>query len=258
LTVPVPHPVLLLPGSVLPASLAYPALVEALGQEADARPKELELYRDDEPPPAYTLEVEAEGILRAADAAGFDSFHLVGYSGGGSAVLAFAARRPERVLSLALLEPAWVGWSGLTDEERALWEEQEQLRTLPPEQFMSRFVRASLKPGVEPPAAPDGPPPPWMAQRPAGVAALMQAFRDDDIDHETLRRFRRPVYLQLGELSAPAAYEHALRRLLEIFPDAVLEVFEGRHHFEPPHRFEPDRLAASLLAHWRRAEASTA
>ena len=41
-----------------------------------------------------------------------------------------------------------------------------------------------------------------------------------------------------------------------VFPDFQLEVFHKRHHFDPPHRIEPDRLAGSLRAHWRRAEAT--
>ena len=39
----------------------------------------------DEPPPNYALDVEITGILRTAEAAGFDRFHLVGYSAGGAA-----------------------------------------------------------------------------------------------------------------------------------------------------------------------------
>ena len=39
-----PMRVILLPGSVLPAQLAYGALVEALGPDVDAVAKELELY----------------------------------------------------------------------------------------------------------------------------------------------------------------------------------------------------------------------
>ena len=37
-------------------------------------------------------------------------------------------------------------------------------------------------------------------------------------------------------------------------PDFELEVFEERHHFDPPHRIEPERLANSLQTLWRRAE----
>jgi pimeloyl-ACP methyl ester carboxylesterase len=44
------------------------------------------------------------GILREAESAGFERFHLVGYSGGGAISAAFAARFPDRLLSLALLE----------------------------------------------------------------------------------------------------------------------------------------------------------
>ena len=47
------------------------------------------------------------------------------------------------------------------------------------------------------------------------------------------------------------------RRSRGAFPDFELEVFEERHHFDPPHRIEPERLARSLEALWRRAEASS-
>jgi hypothetical protein len=40
-----------------------------------------------------------------------------------------------------------------------------------------------------------------------------------------------------------------------VFPDFELERFEERHHFDPPHRIEPERLADSLKRLWRRAEA---
>ncbi len=39
-----------------------------------------------------------------------------------------------------------------------------------------------------------------------------------------------------------------------IFVDFTLDVFEERHHFDPPHRIEPKRLATALRAVWTRAE----
>jgi pimeloyl-ACP methyl ester carboxylesterase len=111
--------VILLPGVVLPADLAYGALLEALGDEVEAVAKDLEIYAGEEPPPNYALDVEIEGILRFADASGFDRFHLVGYSGGGASSLAFAAKHPERLRSLALLEPAWAGNEALDPAEQA-------------------------------------------------------------------------------------------------------------------------------------------
>jgi hypothetical protein len=35
-------------------------------------------------------------------------------------------------------------------------------------------------------------------------------------------------------------------RLARVFPDFTLQAFEDRHHFDPPHRTEPERLTASL------------
>jgi pimeloyl-ACP methyl ester carboxylesterase len=84
-----------LPGAVMPATLAYGALLEALGDDVHAVAKELELYADSAPPAGYTLQHEIDGLLRTADAAGFDRFHLVGYSGGGASSLAFAAEHPS-------------------------------------------------------------------------------------------------------------------------------------------------------------------
>jgi pimeloyl-ACP methyl ester carboxylesterase len=109
--VPTRHRVVLLPGSELPAAPAYAGLLQALGERADAVAKDLEVYAHDAPPEDYSLELEAEGILREADARGFDRFHLVGYSGGGAASLVCAAMHGERLLSLAVLEPAWAATS---------------------------------------------------------------------------------------------------------------------------------------------------
>jgi hypothetical protein len=43
-------------------------------------------------------------------------------------------------------------------------------------------------------------------------------------------------------------------RLGRIFPDFTLETFPERHHFDPPHRAEPAKLAAVLRRLWLRAE----
>jgi pimeloyl-ACP methyl ester carboxylesterase len=248
--------VILLPGGILPADLAYGALVEALGDGVEAVAKDLELYAGDEPPGVYSLDDEVAGVLREADARGWERFHLVGYSGGGAAALATAARHPDRLLSLALLEPAWAGDWEMGEAERALWRELEKLEGLPPDEFIPAFVRLELRPGVTPPAPPPGPPPPWMAKRPVGIRALMRAFKTSGLDRESLSPFRRPVYYALGGLSHPDMYGALAERLSRVFDDFTLEVFEDRHHFDPPHRIEPERLSSSLHALWERAEAA--
>jgi pimeloyl-ACP methyl ester carboxylesterase len=247
---------MLLPGIVLPAEPAYGALIEALGPDVEAVAKDLEVYATPEPPQDYSLEVEIEGVLREADTHDWARFHLVGYSGGGAASLALAAARAERLASLALLEPAWAGNWDLSPAEKALWVQFDRLEGLPVEQFMSTFMRLGLKPGVPLPAPPPGDPPPWMAKRPAGIRAIQGAFKRSDIDGEALRHFDRPVYFALGALSNPDQYGEIAKRLSGVFPDFELEVFDERHHFDPPHRIEPERLANSLKKLWDRAERS--
>jgi pimeloyl-ACP methyl ester carboxylesterase len=249
-------PIILLPGGVLPAGLAYGQLLEALGDEIEAIAKDLEVYAGERPPAGFTLRLETDGILRTAQEAGFDRFHLVGYSGGGASSLAFAARHPERLLSLALIEPAWAGNASQTPQEQSVWREFDRIRALPDRQLMSEFVRVQLRPGVQPPPAPQGPPPPWMAKRPAGLKALMRAFRTDELDLEALRTFDRPVYYALGGLSTPDYYQPMAQRLATIFADFTQDVYEDRHHFDPPHRAEPQRLASALNRLWERPTAT--
>ncbi|MBA4102481.1 MAG: alpha/beta hydrolase, partial [Arthrobacter sp.] len=80
-----PMRAILLPGAVFPAQEAYGALIEALGPDVQAVARDLELYTEDEPPPGWSLDTEVSGVLREADALGWETFHLVGYSGGGAA-----------------------------------------------------------------------------------------------------------------------------------------------------------------------------
>jgi pimeloyl-ACP methyl ester carboxylesterase len=247
------HRVVLLPGAVLPAEPAYAALLETLGERVEAVAKDLDVYAGDQPPPDFGLDTEVRGILREADAHGFDRFHLVGYSGGGASSLAFAARHGERLLSLALLEPAWAG-NERTAPEEALAERFRALVRLPPDEFMAGFTRLQLAPGVEPPPRPDGPPPPWLAKRPAGARAFLNAFETGDLDLAALRAFDRPVYFALGGRSNPDYFARMADRLAAVFSDFTVETFPERHHFDPPHRTEPERLAGSLLAVWARAE----
>ncbi|HEX6551525.1 MAG TPA: alpha/beta hydrolase [Ktedonobacteraceae bacterium] len=244
------RPVLLVPGGVNPAVISYGPLLEVLKDEAYVVVKDLEVYAADTPPPGYGLEVEVEGIKRAAEAADLKSFHLVGYSGGGAACLAFIVKDPELVRSLALIEPAWIGND---PEDVNDWSEMERVMALPLAERMPAFMRAGLRPGVETPPPPPGPPAPWMAKRPAGLEAMTRAFRAYHLEREDFRHFRRPVYLALGSLSHPME-EHKAEVLSSLFPDMRVEVYEGLHHFNPPHRAEPERFARALRELWARSE----
>jgi pimeloyl-ACP methyl ester carboxylesterase len=247
------HAVVLLPGIVLPAEPAYAALLDALGDRVDAVAKELEVYAGDTPPPGYGLGLEVDGVLREADARGFGRFHLVGYSAGGAASLMFAAAHADRLLSLALLEPAWAG-NERTPEEEAVMESFRALAELPPDQALAGFQRLQLAPGVDPPPPPPGPPPVWMGKRPAGIRAALEAFDESDLDLAALRAFDRPVYIALGGRSNPDYFARMAERLAALLLDVTIETFSDRHHFDLLHRIESERLAQLLLVVWQRAE----
>jgi pimeloyl-ACP methyl ester carboxylesterase len=251
-----PWQVIFLPGGIMPAGPAYGALLAELGNDVDARAKDLELYAAPEPPPGWSLATEEAGIARTADEAGFERFHLVGYSGGGAASLAYASHHSKRLLSLALMDPAFAGWRGMTLEERAHFERFQGIVGLPDPEQMAAFQALQLAPGVPLVPPPPGPPPTWMAQRPAGVRAILAEFFSAHLDLDALRGFEQPVLFVLGGRSHPDYYARMAQRLRHVFPDFTVETFPERHHFDPPHRIEPARVASLLRALWSRAEVS--
>jgi pimeloyl-ACP methyl ester carboxylesterase len=244
------YQVIFLPGIIMPAGLRYQALIQALGDGVHAIAKDLDVYATHAPPPDYSIETEIAGVTRVADESGFERFHLYGHSGGGAIALAYVSKHPERVLSLALDEPA----SDFSPEAKR-WtnEEMETIKRLPPEEQMGAFVSSQLAPGVEPPPRPSGPTPDWMAKRPAGVEAITTAFDAFTIDTAALRRFERPVYYSYGSLSNPV-WEEMRARLATLFPDFTADRYAGLHHFNTSHAAEPERVAAALRRLWQVAE----
>ena len=240
-------PVIFVPGGVMPAALSYAPLLAVIKDEVRPVVKDLEIYATDRPPINYGLEMEVDGIMRTAEEAGFDTFHLVGYSAGGASSLAFTARHPERLRSLALIEPAWIGNENLTQDDVRDFSELDRIVMLPPDERMQAFSRWQMRPGVEPPKLPlpPGPPPEWMKKRPAGLEAVSRAFKTYSLNRERFRSFFQPVYYALGSLSR-SFYERNGQVLAQFFPNMSMEIYEGRSHYDPPHRAEPERFARAL------------
>jgi pimeloyl-ACP methyl ester carboxylesterase len=241
--------VIFLPGIVMPAALRYGPLIAALGDSAQAVAKDLEVYAGDTPPPDYSVELEIEGIERAADEAGFDRFHVYGHSAGGAFALAYAATRPERLLSLALDEP---GTDFSPEGNARVVRDIDEFASLPPAEAFRVFVASQLAPGVEPPAPPPSPSPEWMAKRPAGILAFRAAIERFAVSPEQLRAFDRPVYSSYGSLTHPG-YIETSHRLAALFPDFTAEEYEGLHHFRTSHAAEPERVAGALRKLWARS-----
>jgi pimeloyl-ACP methyl ester carboxylesterase len=249
--------VVCIPGSVAPAAQRYRPLVEAASQVAEFHLKDLEVYREATPPAAYAIEEEVAAIDRFADSEHLDRFHLVAYSGGGFIALAYTAKKPDRVISLAMFEPARIPGK-LRAEEQAFFSTLERkLDGLQGPEFMAAFVREQVKPGVQVGPPPPGPVSPEMQKRPAGIAALIRAFEAYRFDRELLRRVDAPVYYGYGDLSHE---EQALKAgiLATLFADLHVHRFSGVHHFVPPEMIYTAEHVNALVALWQRAEVSAA
>ncbi len=248
-----PLPVVFLPGGITPVRPSYAPLLEEVDGEIEPLLKDLELYVADEPPLHYSMQLEVDALARAVNGAGLDTFHLVGYSGGGAVCLAFVAQHPDRLRSLALFEPANVPGQWEPGEREDHPELAAGVSGLPADQMLAEFTRRQLRPGVVPPSVPPDPPPDWMAKRPAGLRAMMRAFEEDATDRNSLRRCTFPVYLAYGLLTA----EYMVRRvqlLAGLLPDLWIKAYPATHHFGPPQRTQPAKYAADLRRLWARAE----
>jgi pimeloyl-ACP methyl ester carboxylesterase len=242
-----------LPGVITPAEVVYQPLVPLIDQTVRPILKELELYARGQPPDSYSIKAEIVGIERLMAAEGLEQAHLVGYSGGAAICLAFIAAHPQRVKSLAMFEPAAILTKEAAEIEAEEWAETERIIAKPEYERLTDFIRSYLKPGVEMPPPQPSPPPSWMASRPAGMRALVRAFREYRFSPDDLKAFTRPVYLAIGGLSR-VSEERKAQFLRQLLPQTQLEVYPDLHHFNPPQRAEPERFAQSLLKLWASTE----
>jgi pimeloyl-ACP methyl ester carboxylesterase len=242
------HSVLFLPGIIAPAADRYAPLQRHL-DHVNVVLKDLAIYRADAPPPGYSIGVEVDDVLRAANEAGLDRFHIYGHSGGGAVAIAFAVAHSERVVTLALDEPA----HDFTDEGNAEfgWPEYDRVLHQPPSESIREFMKLQVQPGVALPPPPPGAQPSWMAKRPAGVRAFVAALRAHRVPEDDYRAFEKPVYFSWGSLTHPRWHAMA-QRLSKLFPTFTAEQFEGLHHLNASHVAEPQRVAARLTELWQR------
>lgn len=236
------------PGGMMPAAAHYAPLLKYLGKDVRPLLKDFELYTHEEVPEGYNLTTEVEDLRLAVDDVQFDSFHLIGYSV--CLPLAFVAQYPERVRSVTMVEPGMIG-HGVFAPADMVAAHHERVG-LPASQMMAAMSRSMLAPGMSLPSPPpsDVPPPSWMAQRQKIGPALVAALADYDLTEAALSRFGGPVLIAVGSLSHPSLLALA-RRMAEAFSNGRVRVYEGRYHFDPIHRAEPERFAVDVRALWQ-------
>jgi hypothetical protein len=150
------------------------------------------------------------------------------------------------VISLALDEPA----TDFSEEDLASLEaDLQRIAALPEAERTPAFLRIQLAAGVDLPAPPPGPPPPWMTLRPAGIDAFAKALPRYRIGDDVLRTYRGPVYYSHGSLSHPR-WQTMRDRLALRFTDFRSDFYQGLHHLNTSHQQEPARVAAALRQLW--------
>jgi pimeloyl-ACP methyl ester carboxylesterase len=232
----------------MPAAVRYAPLVAAAGDGVRIHAKDLEVYGGDEPSPNYSIEQEVEALGRFADSLGLDRFHLLGYSGGGFVSLAFAGMHADRLLSLALFEAASVPGRMTAEEEAYFSGLRTRLSGVAGADFMRVFTTAQVRPGAEL-APPAGPPPAWMANRPAGLAAMMEGFSVYPFERSVLRSCRFPVFYGYGDQTGEQE-ELKVAVLSRLLPNLHVRRFEGIHHFVPPERIYNEEHVGELRRLW--------
>ncbi len=93
--------------------------------------------------------------------------------------------------------------------------------------------------------------PGWEA--PAGLRAMERAFTAAQVDLERPWQFHGPAYWALGSPTNLVDKREA-QFMSRHLTDLRVEMYEGRDHFDPPQRAEPERFARALRELWARAE----
>jgi pimeloyl-ACP methyl ester carboxylesterase len=226
---------------VVPPELTFARLAGDV-TERPVRLHDLVGYRETLPA-GYGIDAELSALGAVVDGGA----HLLGYSAGASVTLAFAAAHPDRIASLTLIEPPWIGaWDG-TEFQAGM---DTVMLDTPPDRRWETFHHLLTRPGADVPPPPPNPPA-WAAGRVARGEQVWRALRVHPIPAERLRSITAPVYLPVAADSHPW-FTDAARSLAERFVSANVEIYPG-NHVRPPHVAEAERFVAALRSLWAAA-----
>lgn len=206
-------------------------------------------------PTVYDLQYAADRIEELCARLGIARVHLIGYSMGGRTAMAYAARYPHRLASLALISAN----PGIEDEA------QRRARRDRDDALADRVMGIGLERFAEEWSAQ----PMFAAQREQDPAAWRHAMRDRMRQRafglasslrgsgqgrqaplwDALRALSIPVLVTAGEHDGD--YSAIAQRMRDILPDATLRVYDGAGHdllFD-----RPEQLRRELLELWKRS-----
>jgi pimeloyl-ACP methyl ester carboxylesterase len=246
-------PVILIGGAGPPADVDFASLANVIRGERAVLPHTPVAFRGEGLPTDFSLATEVSALLQTMDTADYREAHVVGYSGGAAVGLALADAHPDRVASLMLEEPAWVGNEAIPAAEREEIQRLGEALKRPPFQAVSRFRELMIEPEVLDELKPLPPDAAWLPAVVEGVVAFIAAFRSHEIDWKRLRDSRIPMRYAVGGKSNPV-FEQRCRRGAERVPGTQVDVYPGLHHLNPPHRGGLERFVMTLRDLWQDAE----
>jgi 3-oxoadipate enol-lactonase len=198
--------------------------------------------QSDKPKGAQPVERHADDLADLLNAVGWRQAIVAGASMGGCIALAFAARYPQRVSGLGLIDTtAWYG-----PNAPAQWEERGQnglrkgMTSLVEFQRLRWVSEAFLK---KHPAVVDEAVAVFLANDPQAYLEVCRML--GAVDLRKLPAFSFPTRIVVGaeDYATPIAMAEASRDLI---PDSKLTVLDGVRHLTPLEC--PDRVAAELKA----------
>jgi len=207
---------------------------------------------------AYALEFLANDVVAIADAFGAERFHLVGHDWGAVIGWWVAARYPQRLERVVLMDgphPDVLGAQALKHPTQALRSSYVAFFQLPwlPEATLGGFdfaslksmMRASAKPGAFEPGALERYAEAWA--QPGRLTAMLnyyRALRDRPRPGEPAR-VKPPTLILWGGDDA-FLERHVARACLALCDQGQLEVVDGASHWL--HLEQPARINARILA----------
>lgn len=203
--------------------------------------------------PSYTRAVELESVRLTLDHLGLDTAHFAGWSNGGRSLIEFTLAHPQRVRSLALVEPGayWI-LAHLGEVDSRLEQASRQMTSLAGRTVTEDDLAAILATAgfVEDPARARQDPY-WERALPHRMALSWISEEVMSSDHvpDDLASITCPVLVTKGTTTAP--WERRVVDLIgELVPDARVVELEGSH----AHHIESiDEFLEELETHLERA-----
>jgi 3-oxoadipate enol-lactonase len=185
--------------------------------------------RSDKPPGSQPVERHADDLADLLDAVGWEKAVVAGASMGGCISLAFAARYPQRVAGLGLIDTT--AWYGPDAPEK--WEERGQkgvtegMASLVPFQKSRWVTEKFLK---ENPAVVDEAIAVFLANEPQAYLETCRMLGAADLRKLPKFDFATRIVVGIEDYATPVAMAEATHKLI---PGSTLTVLDNARHLTP-------------------------